>query len=361
MSDGVYEGLREHLNGLPVGFSRTDSRVEIDILKKIFDPEEAQMAKRLQPFPETLDAFCQRTGIEQKTAGAILERMAKKGQIFRMRREGKIHYSAAVFIPGIWEYQLNNLDHELAELVERYYEEAMVKDFSACKIPIFRVLPVDEKISTELEVMPYDRVKKLVRSQKTIALTNCICRKERRLTGYDCNHIDDVCLLFSHMARYYVENGLARFITVDEAIDALDRAERDGLVHSPQNSQRPMGLCNCCGCCCMILRGITQLKIPASKVVRSDFYCVCESESCTGCGECTDRCHVHAINLEDEVARIDHNQCIGCGLCVSACPTEALELVHKPAEELPALPTSVGEIFSQLASERARNKQVMKR
>ena len=120
-SDNIYEKLREHLDRLPVGFSKTESRVEIDILKKIFKPEEAEMAIHLQPEPETIEDFCQRTGISMKRAEGMLEKMAKKGQIFRIRREGKVNYSAAVYLPGIWEYQLNKLDEELSELTEKYY------------------------------------------------------------------------------------------------------------------------------------------------------------------------------------------------------------------------------------------------
>ncbi len=352
MSDEIYDRLQEHLDRLPVGFPKTESGVEIVILKKIFEPEEAEMAVHLHPLPETVDAFCQRTGIEPKKAEEMLERMADKGQIFRMKRDGEIHYCAASFVPGIWEYQLNKLDKELAEMVERYFDEAMSKAIAKGSIPIFRALPVDENLSMEMEVMPYDRVKEIIRSQRTIALADCICRKEKRLAGHDCNHIDDVCLLFSHMARYYVENGLARFITVDEAIDALDRAEKDGLVHSPQNAQRPMGFCNCCGCCCGILRGITHQNLPPSKVIRADFYCISDPEVCSGCGECKERCQVNAIDLIDDVAVVNRDQCIGCGLCVSTCPTEAMKLISKPPEELSAPPASVGEIFMKLAAEK---------
>jgi ferredoxin len=255
----------------------------------------------------------------------------------------------------MWEYQLNRLDQPLAEMVERYYEEALGKEISTGHIPIFRVIPVDKAISPlRLEIMAYDRVKELIRSQKTIALTNCICRKERRLIGRGCKHIEDTCLYFSHMARYYIENGLARSITVDEALDVLDRSEKDGLVHSPQNGQRPMFLCNCCGCCCVGLRGITQLKLPASKVTRSDYFCTCDPEACSGCSLCTERCQVNAVKLEDGFARIDRNQCIGCGLCISTCPTEALRLVHKPPEEVSNPPASFGQILVSLAEEKSR-------
>ena len=49
----------------------------------------------------------------------------------------------------IWEYQLNNLEQELVDMVERFFDEAMGKDFPADRIPIFRVLPVKEKISKD--------------------------------------------------------------------------------------------------------------------------------------------------------------------------------------------------------------------
>ncbi|MFW9917852.1 MAG: hypothetical protein ACFFGZ_19805 [Candidatus Thorarchaeota archaeon] len=87
--DNIYEKLREHLDRLPVGFSKTESGVEIGILKKIFEPEEAEIAIHLQPEPETIEDFCQRTGISMERAEHMLEKMAKKGQIFRMRRGGK--------------------------------------------------------------------------------------------------------------------------------------------------------------------------------------------------------------------------------------------------------------------------------
>lgn len=350
MLDSLYERLREHLDGMPVSFPKTESGLEIAILKKIFDPEEAEMALHLASgTSETAESFAKKTDLESKKAAEWLERMADKGQIIKMKKGERVFYNAVQFVPGIWEHQLNKLTPEFAELNESFFKASMGKILNNCEVPLMRILPVDENIPVSMEVMPYQKVKDLIRSQNTMALADCICRKERRLGGHTCSHIDDVCILFSHMANFYVEKGLARFVTSEEAIHALDRAEKDGLVHSPLNAQRPMALCNCCSCCCVILRGITEFHLPRAKVFRTDFSCVCDSEACVGCGKCTERCHVGAVELVGDIARVEKEKCIGCGLCVSTCPTEALSLVQVQQPGLSEPPFSTGDLYKILS------------
>ncbi|MBW2284199.1 MAG: 4Fe-4S ferredoxin, partial [Deltaproteobacteria bacterium] len=110
MSENIYRKLQEHLDSLPVGFPKTKSGVEMAILRKIFEPEEAEMAAKLTLLPETAEAFSRRVGLGSDEAQVRLERMAKKGQIFRIRNETQTVYCASPFVPGIWEYQLTNLD-----------------------------------------------------------------------------------------------------------------------------------------------------------------------------------------------------------------------------------------------------------
>ena len=43
----VYEKLAQHLDNLPAGFPRTDSGVEMRILKRLFSPVEADVATKL--------------------------------------------------------------------------------------------------------------------------------------------------------------------------------------------------------------------------------------------------------------------------------------------------------------------------
>lgn len=45
---------------------------------------------------------------------------------------------------------------------------------------------------------------------------------------------------------------------------------------------------------------------------------------CTGCGECEEACHFHAIRTSGNVCRVDSLACEGCGLCELICPVEAI-------------------------------------
>ncbi len=55
-------------------------------------------------------------------------------------------------------------------------------------------------------------------------------------------------------------------------------------------------------------------------------------EDCTNCGICIDECPVHAIEMEDEGARIDNDECIRCGTCHDVCPVGA---VRHDSERIP--------------------------
>ena len=49
----VYKQLAERLDQLPIGYPATESGVELKILRKIFRPEDAEMALKIKYFPET--------------------------------------------------------------------------------------------------------------------------------------------------------------------------------------------------------------------------------------------------------------------------------------------------------------------
>ena len=53
MSDQIYQQLASHLDKLPGGFPSTDSGVELEILRKLFSPDDAGIAVHLTLLAES--------------------------------------------------------------------------------------------------------------------------------------------------------------------------------------------------------------------------------------------------------------------------------------------------------------------
>jgi len=325
MADNPYDKLREFLDSFPLGFPRTASGVELQILKKLFTQEEAELAVMLSPVPEEAAQIEQRTGLNQDHLTEKLELMSQKGLIFRLRREGKIYYNAAPFMIGLYEYSVKKIDDELAGLFKEYYDTAYQKEMGASNIPGFKVIPVEETIAADMVLLPYHKIKEDIRAARKIAVADCVCRKEAHLTGSGCDAPLETCLSFGVAAEYYIENRLGREITADEAITIIEKADRAGLVHAGANAKHLSNICNCCPCCCASLKGISQSGLVKQKFINALFEARIDAADCTACEQCLERCPVEAISVDD-VAVVDIDKCLGCGLCAGTCPTEAIWL-----------------------------------
>jgi len=350
MEEKVYEKLREHLDSLPTGYPKTESGVELRILKKLFTEEEAEMACQLKPIPETAEQVARRLGRAPEKVSDLLYRMSRKGLILRVKINKVYHYMAIMFVVGIFEFQVNNLDREMAEFCEEYLREAMGQEMIRPQTPQLRVVPVQESLEATFEVQPYDELRKIISSHKTIALAECICRQKSSLLGHPCSKPLESCFIFGAMGEYYIENGIGRRVTLAEALEVLRKSEEAGLVPSPANAQKTGGMCNCCACCCGMLKAIKLHPHPSS-VVKSNFFARVDEDLCAGCEACLERCQMEAIYMEDDRATIDLKRCVGCGLCVTTCPTKALSLSQKPSKEFYVPPIKPMDTYLQIAKE----------
>jgi NAD-dependent dihydropyrimidine dehydrogenase PreA subunit len=277
--------------------------------------------------------------------------MARKGLAFRHRKGDSVRYAAVPFVVGTYEFQLGNLDRELAGMFERYLNEAYLSKLSDNVVPM-RTIPVNRSVDASSPVAPYQDARQIVRGHKKIAVADCLCRVQQGILDSGCDKPREVCLVFGSHADYYVENGMARYIDVDEALAILDRCDEAGLVNQPHNTVNPGGMCNCCGDCCGILRGLKQLPRPVEAVF-NDYFAVVDPDTCDGCETCIERCQMEAVAIgEDGIAVIDLDRCIGCGLCVTACPPEALRLDRKPEEQCRKVPRSGQELMTMTAEVR---------
>ena len=181
---------------------------------------------------------------------------------------------------------------------------------------------------------------------------DCICRKQKKLVGQECNHPREVCMIFSRRPNVFDESETIRALTKEEALGVLRQAEDAGLVHTIGNTQRDVFyICNCCACSCAILRGVAEYGL-LSAVAPSAFRASVDEDLCTGCELCLDRCQFRALSVTDGVCTVDEQHCFGCGLCIGECPDEALSLAPRPPEEVKAPPQSMPDWMVERAEAR---------
>ena len=352
MNEPIYKKLREQLDQYSIGFPATQSGVEFKILKRLFTEAEADLYLQLAMMLESPESVAERTGRDLKQVREMLETMARKGLIFRLRKGQTVKYAAVAFVIGSYEFQLKNMDRELAQLVEDYMQEGFMNLSPQNNIAPLRTVPVHQSVPLSHPVAPYAQAREMIKTKDKIALADCICRVQQGLLDKGCDKPKEVCLSFGSHADYYVENRLGRYISQEEALAVLDQCEKAGLVNQPANMINPGGMCNCCGDCCGLLRALNKLPKPAEAVF-NDYYAQVTAEQCTSCEMCLERCQMAAITMNsDGVAEVSTDRCIGCGLCVTTCPVEAITLLIKPEAQRTNPPASGRDLMMSTAKVR---------
>jgi electron transport complex protein RnfB len=353
MTDDAYYRLSKILDSMPNGFPPTDDGLEIRILKKIYTPEEADIATKLKMKFETAEAVAARTGMDAGYLKEMLQKMTNQGQIFGVTIGDAKIYKLVPFVFGIYEWQLNRLDRELSEMVEEYFKGSFGPEFYGHKPALMKVVPIEEEIPGGSLIEPYESAAKLIESAKSWAVGECVCKKERGLMGHKCTRPTEVCMALAPIENFFENYFWGRPISKEEAFRILKMAEDEGLVHMTSNVQNGhIYICNCCECCCGILRGMNEFGHP-EVLARSNYRAVVDPDICTACGACLDRCQVRAIDI-DSVAMIN-DRCIGCGLCVSSCPVEAIAMVRRDDAEIEDVPLDEKDWNMKRAKSRGRD------
>jgi electron transport complex protein RnfB len=348
----VYEKLREILDTHPTGAPK--SAVFDKILRILFTPDEAAILLHMNFAPRPVDVIAAAAEMAVEEADRMLGAMADRTLVFSREKSGKRSYGLLPTVPGLFEYpfmqgKMTPELEKLGKLWDDYHRDGLGASIAGNPTPLIRVVPVEKSVDASLRVHPYEEVKNIIDNVDFIGLGPCACRISLR----HCDKPTETCFFFDAPARFLVEKKCARQITREEAHAVLERAEEAGLVHTSTNSaDRASFICNCCRCCCIILKGRTKLDI-ASTFATSGFLVEVKSEDCTGCGICADeRCPMGAIEMRDDLALVTAEKCIGCGLCVTACPAEALVLVRR--SEPPQIPTANQEMLGKVLTEKGK-------
>jgi Pyruvate/2-oxoacid:ferredoxin oxidoreductase delta subunit len=353
VSDEVYHKLARVLDTLPNGFPATPDGLEIRLLKKVFTPDEADLCCDLKLTPETAEAIAERTGRPLQGLEEKLISMSQRGEIMGIEMGGARVFMMVPWVVGIYEFQIDRMDREFCEMCEEYMA-TLGPRLAGSEPRLMQIVPIETEIPSGHQAVPYQQVSSIIENGKSFRVGQCICKKERGIMGQPCERPEEVCMAILPVAGAEPIRDFGRAISKEEAFEILRKSEEAGMVHLTSNVENGHTfICNCCGCCCGVLRAINQLDLPG--VVNSHYCAEIEEDDCTFCGICMEeRCQVGAIEEVDDTYRVIAEKCIGCGLCVTECPTDAIKLVHKSEEER-ILPPSDANAWNQ---ERARQRGV---
>ena len=237
-------------------------------------------------------------------------------------------YWVPMFVPGSAEYTNMN-----TELMDRHPELAMFFERMTFlplekitpSVPMggagigMHVIPVEKAISMENQSVSIEHISYwLKRYEGHLGVGICSCRYGRKKLDEGCaDDYRDWCIGVGDMADYLAETGRGHYITYDEAMAILKKAEDHGFVHQVTNIDgegKIFAICNCNVKICNALRTSQLFNTP--NLSRSAYVARVDSGNCVACGRCVEYCPAGAVKL-------------GQKLCTSHGPVEY------PKQELP--------------------------
>jgi len=170
------------------------------------------------------------------------------------------------------------------------------------------VIPVEEAVTFQNEAVDLERISYwLKKYEGHISAGMCSCRYSRTKLGEGCaDDPDDWCIQVGDMADYTVETHRAHYITSDEALEILQKAEDNGFVHQITNidgETKIFDICNCDVKICNALR--TSMLFNTPNLSRSAYTAKVTPENCVACGLCVESCPAGAVKLGQKLCRKD--------------------------------------------------------
>ncbi|MEE3420689.1 MAG: FAD-dependent oxidoreductase [Lachnospiraceae bacterium] len=170
------------------------------------------------------------------------------------------------------------------------------------------VIPVEKAIAFENESVDLEHISYwLKKYEGHISAGICSCRYSRSKLGEGCgDDPDDWCIQVGDMADYTVETGRAHYITKEEALEILQKAEDNGFVHQITNidgSEHIFDICNCDVKICNALR--TSMLFNTPNLSKSAYTAKVTPENCVACGCCVESCPSGAVKLGQKLCAKD--------------------------------------------------------
>ena len=176
------------------------------------------------------------------------------------------------------------------------------------------VIPVENAISMENNSSSLEHISYwLDKYDGKYAASPCSCRKSRKTYDEGCG--DDPkgwCIAVGDMADYVVEtNKGGRYITKEEVLEILKKAEDNGFVHQITNidgEEKIFAICNCNINVCYALRTSQLFNTP--NISRSAYVAHVVKDNCVACGRCVEVCPAGAATLGQKLCKKDGSEVV---------------------------------------------------
>ena len=367
----LYEKLRRLLKG---GLPKHD--VTYKLISNMYTEEEAKIlvsSFKKAGKPMNIREIAKLSGVPRDKLKEILNNMYNRGKLTKL---GPL-YILLPYLPGGFEVYFTNCSDDpdrikkVAEAHLELFKLGLPLELSSSKYTVYRVIPaiepteksieIGENIALQHQIMPYEILRDYLSgaNPKIYAVVPCSCRNAAKLAGEPCKQTEkNYCVTTGTLAQMVIEQGIGREVSLDELMEVMEGAEKDGLVHQTFNMQdTAIFVCNCCSCCCGFLKSVKELNNYGS-ITKSNFDPNINRDLCTLCETCMKVCAMNAIyhhwphkaDLSDNFIKIRLDLCIGCGICAASCPSGAITL-EKFRNIIPI--KSQAEMRAKLAEERS--------
>ena len=304
---------------LPGGMK--ENHMDFWILDRLLTKDEVSflLSFKKRRFGLTTPELAQRNGMTQEEAQKVIDHLLWIG-ILEQNRDNPdqhIQYWVPKWVVGSGEYMVEHPtlpdEHpEVATMFNLAPQEPL--EFASKLVPPggagigMHVIPVEKAIDPKIESVSVEHLSHWLNKNDKFCTMVCACRKAQRIRGEGVGDIEGyMCIGVGDIAEYLVESGKdAHYITREEAIKIIERAERKGYVHQITNLDGPnriVGICNCSAGSCYGLRTSQLFNTP--NMSRSAYRAHVDPEKCVACGKCVEVCPAGGARLGQKLCRAD--------------------------------------------------------
>jgi Fe-S-cluster-containing hydrogenase component 2 len=297
--------------------------------------------------PTSLNVLSGKLGIPVDRLGDKMTDMAQRGLLVDLEHNGQRYFALTPVVIGFFEFTFMRVRDdmpmaELARLFDEYFNEddRFARSVHQGQTQIGRRLVREEALpeGDYAEILDWERASYIIRSAPVIGISLCPCRHELSHLGKACDKPQLTCLSLNYAADTLIRNGIAQPLTTKGAMRVLEECKEAGLAQTADNVQRQIAyICNCCGCCCGMVRALKTFNIR-NAIVSSSWIMEVDLAKCNGCGKCAEACPVDAIETAEKMEEKKQRRwavcaetlCLGCGVCYSACKFGGVTMKPRP-------------------------------